>query len=72
MFPIDTAAKAADLRDKSPAFLTGDGKRKVISRGGKRPFSGVQGKQASFPKGARLLSGFFEITKKFWYDIDRK
>ncbi len=50
MFPTDTAAKAADLRDKSPAFLTGDGKREVTSQGGKRPFSGMQGKQASFPK----------------------
>lgn len=50
LFPTDTAAKAADLRDKSPAFLTGDGKRKVTSQGRKRPFSGMQGKTSRLPE----------------------
>ncbi len=52
LFPTDTEAKAADLRDKSPAFLTGDGKRKVTSQGRKCPFSGMQDKKAGFPKSA--------------------
>ena len=60
LFPTDTEAKAADLRDKSPAFLTGDGKRKVTSQGRKCPFSGMQDKKAGFPKSAP------PVLRPFW------
>ncbi len=67
LFPADTAAKAADLRDKSPAFeWTGDGIKKVISRGGKRPFSSMREEKTDCPKGTPARSPIFlKLQKNF-------
>lgn len=67
MSPADTAAKAAYLRDKSPAFeWTGDGIKKMTLRGGKRPFSSVWEEKANFPKGTPARSPIFlKLQKNF-------